>query len=106
MVPLYETLIAHSVFEIDRSLLDSMRAKIDDELKKLDEKSVSFSLPFPQLCSHLFSMILYFRGLCCNNVCDSKLLDYFTSICQNVISLCLLIIWLSNFPMERGEGDS
>lgn len=38
MVPLYETLVADSVLDMDRTLLDSMRAKIDDELKKLDEK--------------------------------------------------------------------
>jgi 26S proteasome regulatory subunit N7 len=38
MVPLYETLVADSVLDLDRALLDSMRAKIDDELKKLDEK--------------------------------------------------------------------
>ncbi|RDX84195.1 26S proteasome non-ATPase regulatory subunit 6-like protein, partial [Mucuna pruriens] len=40
MVPLYETLIANSVLDMDRALLDSMRAKIDDELNKLDEKLV------------------------------------------------------------------
>ena len=43
MVPLYETLAADSVLDMDRALLDSMRAKIDDELKKLDEKSVTLS---------------------------------------------------------------
>uniref|UniRef100_A0A6N2MRJ9 26S proteasome regulatory subunit RPN7 n=1 Tax=Salix viminalis TaxID=40686 RepID=A0A6N2MRJ9_SALVM len=38
MVPLYETLMAESLLEKDQSLLDSMRAKNEDELKKLDEK--------------------------------------------------------------------
>ncbi|KAJ6970691.1 26S proteasome non-ATPase regulatory subunit 6 [Populus alba x Populus x berolinensis] len=38
MVPLYETLVAESLLEKDQSLLDSMRAKNEDELKKLDEK--------------------------------------------------------------------
>uniref|UniRef100_A0A6N2K3S3 26S proteasome regulatory subunit RPN7 n=1 Tax=Salix viminalis TaxID=40686 RepID=A0A6N2K3S3_SALVM len=38
MVPLYETLVAESLLEKDQSLLDSMRSKNEDELKKLDEK--------------------------------------------------------------------
>ncbi|KAJ6875742.1 26S proteasome non-ATPase regulatory subunit 6 [Populus alba x Populus x berolinensis] len=38
MVPLYETLVAESLLEKDQSLLDSKRAKNEDELKKLDEK--------------------------------------------------------------------
>ncbi|XP_075666643.1 26S proteasome non-ATPase regulatory subunit 6 isoform X2 [Castanea sativa] len=38
MAPLYETLVADSVLERDQGLLDSMRAKIDEEIKKLDEK--------------------------------------------------------------------
>ena len=38
MAPLYETLVADSVLESDQGLLDSMRAKIDEEIKKLDEK--------------------------------------------------------------------
>lgn len=38
MVPLYETLVTDSVLDRDRSLLDSMRAKLDEELKKLDDK--------------------------------------------------------------------
>ena len=38
MAPLYETLAADSVLEKDQLLLDSMRAKIDEEIKKLDEK--------------------------------------------------------------------
>lgn len=38
MVPLYETLVADSVLDLDRALLDFMRAKIEDELTKLDEK--------------------------------------------------------------------
>ena len=44
MVPLYETLVADSVLDLDRALLDFMRAKIEDELTKLDEKWVSLSL--------------------------------------------------------------
>lgn len=43
MLPLYETLVADSVLDMDQALKDSMRAKIDDELKKLDEKWVSLS---------------------------------------------------------------
>ncbi|KAF8408369.1 hypothetical protein HHK36_007518 [Tetracentron sinense] len=38
MAPLYETLAANSVLELDQSVLDPMRAKINDELKNLDEK--------------------------------------------------------------------
>jgi len=40
MVPLYETLVAESLLEKDQSLLDSVRAKNEDELNKLDEKWV------------------------------------------------------------------
>ena len=38
MAPLYETLAADSVLEMDQAVLDSMRAKIEEELKKLEEK--------------------------------------------------------------------
>ncbi|GMY24735.1 26S proteasome non-ATPase regulatory subunit 6 homolog isoform X1 [Fagus crenata] len=38
MAPLYESLAADSVLERDQGLLDSMRAKIDEEIKKLAEK--------------------------------------------------------------------
>ncbi|CAB4280564.1 unnamed protein product [Prunus armeniaca] len=38
MAPLYETLVSESVLPLDQSVLDSMLAKIQDELKKLDEK--------------------------------------------------------------------
>lgn len=38
MAPLYETLISESVLEKDQGVLDSMRVKIDEEIKKLDEK--------------------------------------------------------------------
>ncbi|KAK9283034.1 hypothetical protein L1049_011262 [Liquidambar formosana] len=38
MAPLYETLAADSVLEMDQAVLDSMRAKIKEEIKKLDEK--------------------------------------------------------------------
>lgn len=38
MTPLYETLAESSVLEMDQKVLDSMRVKIDDEIKKLDEK--------------------------------------------------------------------
>lgn len=40
MAPLYQTLIGNSVLNLDQKVLDSMRAKIDEELKKLDEKWV------------------------------------------------------------------
>ena len=40
MAPLYETLAADSVLEMDQAVLDSMRAKIEEELKKLEEKWV------------------------------------------------------------------
>ena len=67
MVPLYETLAADSVLDMDRALLDSMRAKIDDELKKLDEKSVTLS---PSVNTLLLNSMLspsffffFFRGL-------------------------------------------
>lgn len=40
MAPYYETLVADSVLELDQSVLDSMRAKNEEELKKLDEKWV------------------------------------------------------------------
>ncbi|KAI9124051.1 hypothetical protein K1719_005351 [Acacia pycnantha] len=39
MLPLYETLVADSVLDMDQSVIDSMRVKIDEELKKLDEKN-------------------------------------------------------------------
>ncbi|THU49738.1 hypothetical protein C4D60_Mb06t12700 [Musa balbisiana] len=38
MSSLYETLAAASVLEMDAAVLDSMRTRIDDELKKLDDK--------------------------------------------------------------------
>jgi 26S proteasome regulatory subunit N7 len=38
MAVLYEDLIADSVLERDQGVLDAMRAKNDDEIKKLDEK--------------------------------------------------------------------
>lgn len=40
MASFYETLVAESVLEMDQSVLDSMRAKIEDELKKLDDRWV------------------------------------------------------------------
>lgn len=40
MAPLYETLISESVLESDQDCLNSMHAKIEEELKKLDEKWV------------------------------------------------------------------
>lgn len=40
MAPLYEALVASKVLNLDQKALDSMRAKIADELKKLDEKWV------------------------------------------------------------------
>ncbi|PWA59343.1 26S proteasome, regulatory subunit Rpn7 [Artemisia annua] len=38
MAPLYESLGASGVLEIDQKVLDDMRGKIVDELNKLDEK--------------------------------------------------------------------
>ncbi|CAI9113033.1 OLC1v1013558C1 [Oldenlandia corymbosa var. corymbosa] len=38
MVLLYENLVADGVLKLDQQLLDSMRAKNEEELKKLDEK--------------------------------------------------------------------
>ncbi|XP_072950187.1 26S proteasome non-ATPase regulatory subunit 6-like isoform X1 [Typha angustifolia] len=38
MASLYESLVAGSVLEMDTELLDSMRGRIADEMKKLDEK--------------------------------------------------------------------
>ena len=38
MALLYETLTASSVLKLDQKVLDSMRVKIDEELKKLDDK--------------------------------------------------------------------
>ncbi|KAG6573108.1 26S proteasome non-ATPase regulatory subunit 6-like protein, partial [Cucurbita argyrosperma subsp. sororia] len=38
MAPLYEALTGNSLLDLDRSVLDSMRAKNEEELKKLDEK--------------------------------------------------------------------
>lgn len=38
MAPLYETLVAEAILDLDQGVLDSMRAKIEEELKKLDEK--------------------------------------------------------------------
>lgn len=41
MASLYETLASDSVLEMDQAVLDTMHAKIEEELKKLDEKWVS-----------------------------------------------------------------
>ncbi|KAG5537122.1 hypothetical protein RHGRI_024527 [Rhododendron griersonianum] len=38
MAPLYETLASNSVLDLDQTVLASMRAKIDEQLKTLDEK--------------------------------------------------------------------
>ncbi|KAF5730926.1 26S proteasome non-ATPase regulatory subunit 6 [Tripterygium wilfordii] len=38
MVPLYETLVAEGLLEKDQGLLDSMRARNEEEAKKLEEK--------------------------------------------------------------------
>ncbi|GFP98179.1 26S proteasome non-ATPase regulatory subunit 6 homolog [Phtheirospermum japonicum] len=40
MAPLYETLVANKFLDLDPKALESMRAKNDDELKKLKEKIV------------------------------------------------------------------
>ncbi|KAL6174993.1 hypothetical protein ACLB2K_051636 [Fragaria x ananassa] len=41
MAPLYETLVSESVLEMDQGVLDSIKAKKQEELKKLDEKELS-----------------------------------------------------------------
>lgn len=38
MASLYESLAAKSVLEMDAGLLDSMRQRIDEEVKKLDDR--------------------------------------------------------------------
>lgn len=38
MTSYYETLVTDKVLELDQSLLESMRAKNEEEIKKLDEK--------------------------------------------------------------------
>lgn len=38
MISLCETLVEESMLERDQGILDSMRASIDQELKKLDDK--------------------------------------------------------------------
>lgn len=38
MVPLYETLVGEGLLEKDLSVLESMRAKNEEELKRLEEK--------------------------------------------------------------------
>ncbi|KAG8484730.1 hypothetical protein CXB51_023610 [Gossypium anomalum] len=38
MAPYYETLVADKVVELDQNVLDAMRAKNEEEIKKLDEK--------------------------------------------------------------------
>lgn len=38
MAPLYQLLVDASVLELDQGLLDSMRVKLEEELKRLDEK--------------------------------------------------------------------
>lgn len=38
MAPLYETLVANKIFDLDQKALDLMRNKIEEELMKLDEK--------------------------------------------------------------------
>lgn len=40
MTSYYETLVTDKVVELDQKVLDSMRAKNEDEIKKLDEKWV------------------------------------------------------------------
>lgn len=40
MATLYENLVANSVLELDQKVLDTMRAKNVEELKKLDDKLV------------------------------------------------------------------
>lgn len=80
MLPLYETLIADSVLDADRALLDSMRSKLEDELKKLDEKSVTFLFPLhvcaQKQCDWIWSCFECYLVLVFNRnkvECDHKL---------------------------------
>lgn len=45
MAALYESLAADGVLETDAALLAEMRARIDEEIRKLDEKWVDLSSP-------------------------------------------------------------
>ena len=49
MAPLFETLVAESVLEMDQQVHESMRAKIEEEIKKLNKQKAmltpSSSLP-------------------------------------------------------------
>lgn len=98
MAPLYETLATSSVLKMDQKVLDSMRAKIDDELKKLDEKSVS-----------LFSIYIYIFGL---KKIDRKKMPIFrvfqTELVLNSVKMCkcsvILYGYYSNFMLNFSEG--
>lgn len=46
MTSYYETLVTDKVLELDQSLLESMRSKNEEEIKKLDEKLVFLFSPF------------------------------------------------------------
>ncbi|GJS76169.1 26S proteasome non-ATPase regulatory subunit 6 [Tanacetum coccineum] len=41
MAPLYESLVASGLLEIDHKVLDDMRVKIGDELNKLDDEKIA-----------------------------------------------------------------
>uniref|UniRef100_A0A2P2LEB0 26S proteasome regulatory subunit RPN7 n=1 Tax=Rhizophora mucronata TaxID=61149 RepID=A0A2P2LEB0_RHIMU len=64
MVPFYETLVADGLLEKDQGLLDSMRTKNEEELKKLDEKiaDAEENLGESEVReAHLAKSLFYFR---------------------------------------------
>ncbi|KAE9467519.1 hypothetical protein C3L33_00573, partial [Rhododendron williamsianum] len=56
MAPLYETLASNSVLDLDQTILASMRAKIDEQLKTLDENRADVlfmnSLTMPEIITY------------------------------------------------------
>ena len=76
MAPLYETLVSESVLEMDQGLLDSMKAKIQEELKKLDEKwAHNLSICF----SKFYYLIIVFRIRALDEWCFSVFVSNATS---------------------------
>ncbi|VVB07486.1 unnamed protein product [Arabis nemorensis] len=66
MTPLYETLTASSVLDLDQNLLDSMRASNGEELKKLHEKIVDAeeNLGESEIREAHLTKALYFVRIC------------------------------------------
>ncbi|XP_068640489.1 26S proteasome non-ATPase regulatory subunit 6-like [Aristolochia californica] len=64
MAPLYERLVADKVFELDPVLLESMKAKIEEDLKKLDDKIADAELNLGETEvreAHLSKALFYIR---------------------------------------------